>query len=146
MGVVIVIHVLVCFLLGLIILMQSGRGGGLTEQFAAAESMFGAKTNVVLVKATTVLASIFVVTSLVLAFLSSQSGKSLIEEKAAKTPVESPMSLDKNLKDLQAASVPAENQTPAPAQPEATTPNDNAPKQAPETPTTPNAAEPQASQ
>ena len=77
---VIVVHILVCILLALIILMQSGRGGGLTEGFAAAESMFGAKTNVVLVKATAVLASLFLVTCLSLAFLSTQKSKSLIPD------------------------------------------------------------------
>ena len=78
---IIVVHILVCILLALIILMQSGRGGGLTEGFAAAESMFGAKTNVVLVRATTVLASLFLSTCLSLAFLSTQKSKSLIPDK-----------------------------------------------------------------
>ena len=146
MGVVIVIHVLVCFLLGLIILMQSGRGGGLTEQFAAAESMFGAKTNVVLVKATTVLASIFVVTSLSLAFLSSQSGKSLINEKAIEEAAEKMVGAAKDVDETQAGSVPADNQIPVPAQPEGANPKENVTPQAPETQTTPNAAEPQTSQ
>ena len=80
---IIVVHILVCILLALIILMQSGRGGGLTEGFAAAESMFGAKTNVVLVRATTVLASLFLATCLSLAFLSTQKSKSLIPDEPA---------------------------------------------------------------
>ena len=83
-GFIVFLHVLVCMLLAAIILMQSGKGGGLTENFAAAESMFGAKTNVVLVKATAVLASFFLVTCLTLAFLSSKSNKSLIKGTAAK--------------------------------------------------------------
>ena len=83
LGFIIVIHVLVCMLLGLVILMQSGRGGGLTETFSGAESMFGAKTNSVLVKATSILAGIFIVTCLSLAFLSSKSNKSLISEDTA---------------------------------------------------------------
>ena len=78
----IVIHVGVCLFLCLIILMQSGRGGGLTETFSGAESMFGAKTNTVLVKATTVLATVFIVTCLTLAYFSSKSNKSLISEEA----------------------------------------------------------------
>ncbi len=83
-GFVIFIHVSSCFLLSLVILMQSGRGGGLTENFQAAESMFGVKTNSVLVRTTTVLASIFVITSLTLAFLSSQRNRSLISESLMK--------------------------------------------------------------
>ena len=74
-----VIHVLVCSLLCAIILMQKGRGGGLTESFAAAESMFGAKTNAFMVKTTTVLASLFLVTCLSFAYLSSRQNRSLME-------------------------------------------------------------------
>ena len=84
-GFIIFLHTVVCLLLVMIILMQSGRGGGLTESFSAAESMFGAKTNIVLVRATTVLASLFLVTCLSLAFLSARSSKSLIKEKIADT-------------------------------------------------------------
>lgn len=83
-GLIVFLHVLICVFLAVIILMQSGKGGGLTENFAAAESLFGATTNTVLVKATAVLAAIFIVTSLSLAFLSSKSNKSLISAKAAR--------------------------------------------------------------
>lgn len=80
-GFIIAIHVILCILVAAIILMQSGRGGGLTESFAAAESMFGAKTNTVLVKATAVLVAIFLITCLGLAVLSSKANRSLIDEK-----------------------------------------------------------------
>lgn len=85
-GLVIVIHCIVAVLLGIIILMQSGRGGGLTEAFASAESIFGAKTNTFLVKATSALAAIFIVTSLSLAFLSSRKDKSLMPTSIAAEP------------------------------------------------------------
>ncbi len=78
-GLITFFHVLACLLLVTVILMQSGRGGGLTEGFAAAESMFGAKTNTMMVKITTALAVFFLVTSLTLAFLSSKKGESLME-------------------------------------------------------------------
>jgi preprotein translocase subunit SecG len=81
---VLIIHVLICILLVIVVLMQSGRGGGLTDAFSAAESVFGPKTNVILVKTTTVLALIFLVTSLSLAFLSAQKDKSLLMSEAAK--------------------------------------------------------------
>ncbi|MDP8265408.1 MAG: preprotein translocase subunit SecG [Candidatus Aceula meridiana] len=81
---VLVIHVIVCIVLVFIVLMQSGRGGGLTDNFSAAESMFGAKTNTVLVRATTTLAFIFLVTSLSLAYLSSQKEKSLLMNTSQK--------------------------------------------------------------
>ncbi len=86
MGFVIFIHALVCVFLCLIILMQSGRGGGLTESFSSAESIFGAKTNVFLVKATTVLGSIFLVTCLSLAFFSSKQDKSLMSKRLNPAP------------------------------------------------------------
>ena len=80
MGAFIFVHIIVCVLIMAVILMQSGRGGGLTEHFAAAESMFGAKTNVMMVKLTTVLAGFFLVTCLALAFLSTKKDKSLMTQ------------------------------------------------------------------
>ena len=90
LGLIIFVHTAVCILLCIIILMQSGRGGGLTESFASAESIFGAKTNVFLVKTTTVLASLFLVTCLSLAFLSAKKDKSLMSDR--RIPVTSPLS------------------------------------------------------
>ncbi|HOD12746.1 MAG TPA: preprotein translocase subunit SecG [Candidatus Omnitrophota bacterium] len=75
---VLIVHVLACLLLMAVVLMQSGRGGGLTEAFAAAESVFGPKTNVLLVRATTIIGIVFLVTSLSLAYLSAQRDKSLL--------------------------------------------------------------------
>ena len=65
MGFILVIHVIVCVLLVISILMQAGRGGGLTETFQSAESMFGTQTNVFMVRLTTILAAIFLSTSLI---------------------------------------------------------------------------------
>ena len=107
---IIVIHVIVCIFLAVIILMQSGRGGGLTEQFASAESVFGAKTNVVMVRITTVLASIFIVTSCTLALLSARREQSLMGQKGAiphqtitipisKEAEQAVQDINKNLKD-----------------------------------------------
>ena len=79
---IIVLHTLICILLSLVILMQSGRGGGLTETFASAESVFGAKTNSFMVRTTTVLASMFLVTCLTLAYLSSRKEHSLMSESS----------------------------------------------------------------
>lgn len=73
------IHVASAIFLVVVILMQAGRGGGLTEGFAAAESMFGAKTSEVMVRTTTILASIFLVTSLSLAHFSSKQEESLLK-------------------------------------------------------------------
>lgn len=78
MGFILVIHVIVCVLLVICILMQAGRGGGLTETFQSAESMFGTQTNVFMVRLTTIFAVIFLSTSLILAFNSSKGAKSLM--------------------------------------------------------------------
>ncbi len=78
-----ILHAGVCILLAVIILMQSGRGGGLTEGFSSAESMLGAKTNDFMVKATTVFASLFLITCLSLAFISSKKEESLMSNKVS---------------------------------------------------------------
>lgn len=80
-----IIHSIICLLLIAVILMQSGRGGGLTENFAAAETMFGAKTNEFMVRATAVLAVLFLITSLSLAHISSRKQQSLMERLMDKT-------------------------------------------------------------
>ncbi|HQP11018.1 MAG TPA: preprotein translocase subunit SecG [Candidatus Omnitrophota bacterium] len=91
-GFVMFLHALVAIFLIVIILMQSGRGGGLTEGFASAESLFGAKTNEFMIKGTTIFATIFLITCLGLAVLSSQRGKSLMSDQvipaAEKMPIE----------------------------------------------------------
>jgi len=89
MGFVIFLHVFVCIFLSLVILMQSGRGGGLTEQFASAESLFGAKTNIFMVKATSVMATVFFITCIALAILSTRQQQSL-RTATSSAPKDSP--------------------------------------------------------
>jgi preprotein translocase subunit SecG len=86
------LHVLCALLLITVILMQSGRGGGLTEAFASAESVFGTKTNIFMVRATMTLACVFLVTSLVLAHLSARKKSSLIPETMTTQPLTLPES------------------------------------------------------
>ena len=88
-GFVMFIHAGVCFFLVLIILMQSGRGGGLTESFSYAESMFGTKTNDFLIKSTTVFAILYFVTCLSLAIFSTSKGRSLMPSRVATQTKES---------------------------------------------------------
>ena len=83
MGFVMVLQAIVCVLLIIVILMQAGRGGGLTEGFASAESVFGAQTNEFMIKATTVLTTIFIVLCIGLAILSTRSGKSIMPNRVA---------------------------------------------------------------
>lgn len=91
MGFILVIHVIACVLLVISILMQAGRGGGLTETFQSAESMFGTQTNVFMVRTTTVLAAIFISTSLLLAFKSSKGDQSLMANKKLLSAVPKPV-------------------------------------------------------
>ncbi|MBU4345917.1 MAG: preprotein translocase subunit SecG [Candidatus Omnitrophica bacterium] len=88
MGLLIVIHVIACALLIIIILVQRGRGGGLVESFSGVESMFGTKTNAFLNRTTTVLATLFFISCLTLAFLSSRQSKSLMRDVKSKETVQ----------------------------------------------------------
>ena len=75
---ILVIHSIACVLLVLTVLMQAGRGGGLTESFSSAENVFGAQTSAFMVRATSILATVFFVTSLSLAFMSARQERSLM--------------------------------------------------------------------
>ncbi|MEW5758157.1 MAG: preprotein translocase subunit SecG [Candidatus Omnitrophota bacterium] len=78
-GVLIFFHLIACVLLIAIILIQAGRGGGLVENLSGVESIFGTKTSSFLTKTTTILASLFLITCLLLAFVSAQRSKSLMQ-------------------------------------------------------------------
>lgn len=93
-GFFIVVHALTCIVLIVIVLVQSGRGGGLTESFAAAESVFGAKTNEFMVRATAIAGTIFLITSLSLAYLSARSERSLMADQVAE---ELPLKVEKTI-------------------------------------------------
>jgi preprotein translocase subunit SecG len=79
MGIIIGIHILVCFLLIAIVLVQAGRGGGLVEGFSGVESVFGSKTNSFLTRTTTILAVMFFLSCISLAFFSIRQGRSLMK-------------------------------------------------------------------
>ncbi|OGX38656.1 MAG: preprotein translocase subunit SecG [Omnitrophica WOR_2 bacterium RIFCSPHIGHO2_02_FULL_50_17] len=134
-GFVIFVHAVVCIFLMLVILMQSGRGGGLTEGFASAESIFGARTNVFMIETTTVLATLFLVTCLSLAVLSSQKGKSLMAGQAGKKTPSVPG--QQPVRELQ----PQTTQPPTPSV-ESTASAVSAPQTTQETPPAPTVEEP----
>lgn len=78
----IVIHIFSCLFLVATILLQSGRGGGLSESFGAGGStstIFGTSASTFLQRATSVCAIVFLLTSLSLAILSSRRSRSLME-------------------------------------------------------------------
>jgi preprotein translocase subunit SecG len=90
---IISIHVLVCILLILIILLQSGKGATMGASFGAGSSqtLFGpAGPAGLLTKITTAVAIIFMITSLTLAMLSGRvSDNSVMKDiPAEKAPIE----------------------------------------------------------
>jgi preprotein translocase subunit SecG len=70
------IHVLLCFFLIIVVLLQSGKAADLAGAFGGmgSQTVFGPRgTATVLSKATTIAASLFMLTSLALAIMSSRS-------------------------------------------------------------------------
>lgn len=86
LGLLIAIHVLAAALLVLVILMQAAKGGGLSGAFGTgmgSSPLFGAATSTVLVRTTTVLAVIFAITCLSIAWVQANRAKksSLLEQR-----------------------------------------------------------------
>ncbi len=111
-GFLYVVEVLVCLMLALIVMLQKPKEGGLGGAFGggALEASLGADAGNVLIKATTILAAIFLVNTLVLARLTStKTSGSVVSEAPA--PVEAPALPE--VEQLPAA--PAAPAVPAPA-------------------------------
>jgi len=107
---IIALHVLICFLLIVIILIQAGRGGGLVESFSGVESMFGPKTNAFLTRSTAVLSVLFFITCLSLALLSAQQSRSLmknVKPSGEETAAQVMPSPEQPLTESEAAQAPA---------------------------------------
>jgi preprotein translocase subunit SecG len=90
-----VIHVLVCFFLVVIVLLQHGKGADIGATFGGGNTVFGSEGPVPLLnKVTTAAAIIFMMTSITLAYLSAKSGTGSVMQKApitAPAPVEQPL-------------------------------------------------------
>jgi len=75
------IHIITCIFLISTILLQAGRGGGLTDSFGGgAQSLLGSQAPAVLKKATEISAIVFLVVSLLLAMFTARRGKSLFQQ------------------------------------------------------------------
>jgi len=79
LGLLTALHVIICVLLITIILIQQGKGGGLVDMASGVESIFGTKTSSFIAKTTAVLATAFLCSSLIIAFLSARQSRSLME-------------------------------------------------------------------
>jgi len=85
----IVLHVIVCFVLIMVVLLQSGKAADLAGAFGGGGSQTalgsrGAAT--VLTKATTIAAVLFMITSLSLAILGSRRSGSVLEQAPVPSP------------------------------------------------------------
>ncbi|MFC1548980.1 preprotein translocase subunit SecG [Candidatus Omnitrophota bacterium] len=79
----ILIHIAICLVLISVILLQAGRGGGLTEAFGGGETaqqLLGTQAPVILKRATEGCAIAFLVTSLLLGIVTARRGRSLVEQ------------------------------------------------------------------
>ncbi len=112
---VIVLHVIVCIALILIVLLQTGKGADMGAAFGggASQTLFGTTgASTFLTKMTTAAAVIFMLTSLVLAYMSgNHSGATSVIEQA---PVEQPAG------QAETAPAPATETDQPQAQPQAT--------------------------
>ena len=90
------LHLVVCLCLVAVILVQSGKGGGLAGGAfgGATQTVFGGRgATDFMTRATMVLGGAFFVTSMVLALMTSspnQGAKSLIQEQARRAPAPAP--------------------------------------------------------
>ena len=86
MIVITILHIFVCFALILIVLLQAGKGAEMGAAFGgSSQTIFGSAGAMgFLTKLTTFAAIIFMITSLVLAFSSTQKASSVMKEAPAK--------------------------------------------------------------
>lgn len=102
---IVIIHILVCFALILIVLLQAGKGAEMGAAFGgASQTLFGSAGAMgFLSKLTAVAAAIFMVTSLLLTFSSTRKASTILKERpASSAPAES-------------QGVPSPSQVPIPA-------------------------------
>jgi len=88
----VVVHVVVCVALIMIVLLQTGKGADMGAAFGggSSQTLFGsAGASTFLSKATTVAAIVFMLTSLILAYMTGdKAGKSVVTDAPA--PIEQP--------------------------------------------------------
>src|ERR1700761_2194452 len=87
-----VLHVFTCVLLVLVVLIQSGKGAEISTSFGgSSQTIFGSSGGAnFFTRLTSVLAVIFMVTSVVLTLLGGQSRKSLFDSQPLVPPVSQP--------------------------------------------------------
>jgi preprotein translocase subunit SecG len=117
--VVLSVYVLVCFLLLVVVLLQQGKGGDIAAAFGGASSQtaFGARAGAtVLTRATTVLATLFILGAGVLAMMGRSGGGSVVQGIGGAPVEQAAPALPMAPLPSETAPAPAES-TPAPAEP-----------------------------
>ena len=112
----IILHILVSIALIAIVLLQSGKGAEMGASFGASgsQSVFGAGGgSTFMSKLTTGAAIIFMLTSLTLAYRSSQPGTSSIMSGAQKTAPQKPGATSNQTPQGKPADIPAQSALPA---------------------------------
>lgn len=121
MGIVLtVIHVMICFVLIAVILLQAGRGQGLASSgltTGGVQSLFGTRTADFLTKATTVSAILFLFTCIGLDIMETRASRSLFEAKRPAAPVDI-QQIQKVLEKIKAEQAGKGGEETVPAQPE----------------------------
>ncbi len=114
----IIVHIFVCLVLIAVILLQAGRGGGMSGALggAQAQSILGTQTNTFMTRATEVCAVVFVITSLSLGILSTQRGKSLVQKEMQMQALKQSLPGLPSAVKTEVKEVPAAPQAPKPAE------------------------------
>lgn len=117
MFIITIIHVVVCFALILIVLLQAGKGAEMGAAFGgASQTIFGSSGAVgFLTKLTTIAAVVFMITSLLLAFTSNRRASSVMTGGAAQTVPAQPQQVPVQPQvPAQPQQAPVQPQVPAP--------------------------------
>ena len=113
--ILVIVHVAVCIALIMIVLLQTGKGADMGAAFGggASQTLFGSTgASTFLSKATTVAAIVFMLTSLVLAYMSSH-------RTADSIMPQSPAPVEQTAPAAPSETAPQESSTPAPSAPAA---------------------------
>ncbi len=119
---IITLHILVCLALIMIVLLQTGKGASIGASLGggSSQTLFGGSgASTFLSKATTIIAVVFMLTSLVLAYISGHSSQSSIMTEIT-APVEQALPIEQTVpvQSVPTVSENAQNEQPAEGTPQ----------------------------
>ncbi len=134
----ITVHVIVCFALVIIVLLNAGKGADVGAVFGGSQAMFGGEGPANFMnKLTAGVAVAFMVTSMVLALMASRGSTTSVVEETPVAPITAPATtpspgdLQKAMEEMATKTPPAEGGAPEASTPAATTPEAPAPEATP---------------